>query len=1209
MSSPGKKTSNLKNNPWMKRDEKRRKEVKQKGGSGSRQGNSNGSAYLPKSNNSSSKAEANRRVNKRVQQLKNEKREDDKPQGSLWSSEEQRKLGSGSSYQKFNKKNEAQSSAGKPKMWKPPQHGSNATRPKPESSAVKPKAAPKRTWQSNTTASQGASMKKWQPPSSRPKATQTKSLVPAVQKQAGAEASAGKTMNPWKPASKAVKSTQPKAESRKGMPMKPWKPQIAAANSPGSQTKTSRDESAKQPKQKYASEKAKARSKSPTWRKQITPAGNGKSQGASLKSKAIEAAEAFSRQIADGEEKEEYPSDEGSVRPQLKRETRSAPTIAKSNLAKDDPVLARPIRSVKGRWSPKGNTLPEKDKRVSKPRQFNAHRAMTTPIQRLPPPETVLVTSKPVPVRMFSRQDLRIDTVKSKFEQQKIAERKGLKKILLGKRRSNVLKWSILARNLGLATSMIFPVFGAFAMGWSGALASRFRTPLERQYLYTYDYVGIAAIALGTVLHLIETMLGLVITAEKLFGFVILYTLSAMLALFSNALILPCILSLLTAVLKLLSIIEAEEGTVKLKPRQMFTSWWIDRSSSHTYVMFLYFLLNIGVFLIRFYYYMDFVRLPCIALVPNEATCISLVGVIAKGFGYSLNLNCACIFLPVLRVLMSKCIKSNRQSIRLNAQRIAAKNITMHRTIGWLILLGVCGHVGCHYVNLGLRPQVTIDLFGHYSFTTGIMLTCTFVVMLAGLEPTIKRAHYAVFWRTHYFFLPFVLILLAHSPEFWKWMAAPMVLFFIEKYYSKFVRGQTKFYVLDVEYLHPVMTLKFRPERDQDFKFEEGQYLLINVPQVSEYEWHPFTISSAYDDLCQSENGYVSISMKVTGDGRWTDKVKDYLKELSGNMTYLKDVDGKYLRNEDGDLIQDPEKRHVDFNSVHTRRDSNGNRLKSPFHHIDSKGKHRPGLLRGPDGKRIIYIDGPFQAPTQSYANYEDVMLVGSGIGLTPASAILRAVLRHKWKKGFKPRTLRFYWVLSHKEIGSYRWFMRLVTRLLASYEFDKRNGALKFSGSEEHENYIEMNIYITSIPANFNENEVLEMRQPPQSLEEPSCELDEQISQMQRDLGISEQDIHNALLRPTKPSSSQIDEQVYDEEKYPLNPDFNNLHMWVWKGRPKWDDIFHQVKVRTEEYSDGDKVGVCFCGNPVISQDLKSQCKKQSSRQVSFYLHSETFG
>ena len=856
-----------------------------------------------------------------------------------------------------------------------------------------------------------------------------------------------------------------------------------------------------------------------------------------------------------------------------------------------------------------GVHLPGLDQWARMSMRLESHRGNVTSIQRLPPLDHSGGAGRVSSTRMFRRGlGPGSNRAKAAFNQEWKQDRRGLKKMLLGNRSPSVLKWSILARNVGLSASLIYPIFGGFAIAWTAFRPVGAKSPIEQQLLNTYDFVGLLASAIGTLLYVCETCYGLEITAEKLFGFVLLYSACSVPGFFTNTLILPAALSMATAVLKMLSIVRAEEGRLKVKERILFSSCCIEWCSGHTYVLLLYLGLNAGAFAISFFYYFKVVMEPCLQTATDERSCISLVGVIAKGFGNTLNLNCSCTFLPVLRLLLSSCMKSNCCSARLNAQRLAAKNITVHRTIGWLIFVGVCGHVSCHYVNLGMRADVTIKLFGEYAIITGIMIAFVFALMLAGLEPTIKRAHYAVFWKTHYLFLPFILLLLAHAPHFWKWMAAPMVLFFIEKYYSKFVRGQMKFYILDVEYLHPVLTLKFRPERDEDFKFAEGQYLLINVPFVSEYEWHPFTISSAYDDLCQSENGYVSISMKVTGDGRWTDRVKDHLKELSGKMRFLKNEQGRYVRNDHGDLIPNPATRHTDFNSTHTRKDVNGNRFKSPFHHMDSKGKYRPGLLNGTDGKRLIYIDGPFQAPTQSYSHYDDVLLIGSGIGLTPASAILRAVLLYKWKKGFKPRTLRFYWMLAHQDIGSYRWFIRLISRLIASYEFDKRNGALKFDRSAEHENYIELNVYVTSTPEDYTVHPNVYGRGATR-IEQPRSEVDEQIMQMQRDIGISEQYIHESLLHPAIPSSSQMEEQVYSRGCYPSNPEFNYLNFWVWKGRPVWEDIFKQVKAKTIELRKGGKVGVCFCGSPIISQQLKRQCRKRSSRKVRFYLHAETFG
>jgi hypothetical protein len=67
------------------------------------------------------------------------------------------------------------------------------------------------------------------------------------------------------------------------------------------------------------------------------------------------------------------------------------------------------------------------------------------------------------------------------------------------------------------------------------------------------------------------------------------------------------------------------------------------------------------------------------------------------------------------------------------------------------------------------------------------------------------------------------------------------------------------------------------------------------------------------------------------------------------------------------------------------------------------KGVRKHGKDRGPDGNQLLRIDGPHSAPAQHYGSYRTVMLVGAGIGLTPSAAIIRGILRYKWKKGYTP--------------------------------------------------------------------------------------------------------------------------------------------------------------------------------------------------------------
>ena len=63
---------------------------------------------------------------------------------------------------------------------------------------------------------------------------------------------------------------------------------------------------------------------------------------------------------------------------------------------------------------------------------------------------------------------------------------------------------------------------------------------------------------------------------------------------------------------------------------------------------------------------------------------------------------------------------------------------------------------------------------------------------------------------------------------------------------------------------------------------------------------------------------------------------------------------------------------------------------------------------------------------------------------------------------------------------------------------------------------------------------------------------------------------------------------------------------VWVWNGRPNWDNIFQQNKKQRQH----GEVGVCFCGAAVIGKDLQRCCQTYSSVEEDclFSLHKENF-
>ncbi|KAH9247011.1 hypothetical protein BASA81_015442 [Batrachochytrium salamandrivorans] len=252
-----------------------------------------------------------------------------------------------------------------------------------------------------------------------------------------------------------------------------------------------------------------------------------------------------------------------------------------------------------------------------------------------------------------------------------------------------------------------------------------------------------------------------------------------------------------------------------------------------------------------------------------------------------------------------------------------------------------------------------------------------------------------------------------------------------------------------------------------------------------------------------------------------------------------------------------------------------------------------PGKYLGADGVPLISIDGPHSAPAQQYIFYQEVMLVGAGIGLTPSSSILKAICRHKWKKGFIPNVIYFYWVVRQDELESFRWFANVLVELEKRVASDRHAGAL----SPQH--YLEINIYVTNAPKPGGP--IVQ----PKKMEISHDMTRDQLVGYAVDVGFTEESLMRNLLNPKARSDKQREIQGGEAPA----PDGTRLvDIWIWNGRPKWDDIFLSVKQQRDPQTS--KIGCCFCGTPVIGKDLKRHCQEKSSFKDNFRfdLHKENF-
>jgi NADPH oxidase 2 len=397
---------------------------------------------------------------------------------------------------------------------------------------------------------------------------------------------------------------------------------------------------------------------------------------------------------------------------------------------------------------------------------------------------------------------------------------------------------------------------------------------------------------------------------------------------------------------------------------------------------------------------------------------------IARTAALVLHVDVIFILLPVCRNFISILRRTP-----LNDVIPFDKSITFHKFTGWAIVIGSLVHILAHMVNfaklaiaMGKTPGERFVAFLSANFVTGPgvtgwIMTVSLGVMAWFAREKQRRAHFEKFWYTHHLFIVFFINWQLHGmfcmikPDrppycsfntigvFWRYWLIGGVIWIIERILRE-VRSRHVTYISKV-IQHPsnVMELQIKKEKTTT---RAGQYIFISCPEVSYFQWHPFTLTSA------PEEDYISVHIRVVGD---------FTTALAKSLGCDFPEKGK-----DKDKKEPPAGGKVVGTNVN------------------------PPLNRA---LPRIMVDGPFGSASEDFLKYETVLLIGAGIGVTPFASILKSIwYRMKNWNDSKPTRLSkvyFTWVI--RDTGTAEWFHSL----------------LHATEEQDTQNRIEINIYLTA--------------------------------------------------------------------------------------------------------------------------------------------------
>ncbi|KAK6941241.1 Ferric reductase, NAD binding domain [Dillenia turbinata] len=449
----------------------------------------------------------------------------------------------------------------------------------------------------------------------------------------------------------------------------------------------------------------------------------------------------------------------------------------------------------------------------------------------------------------------------------------------------------------------------------------------------------------------------------------------------------------------------------------------------------------------------------------------------AKGAAETLKLNMALILLPVCRNSITW-LRSTRARLfvpfddNINFHKASSSNLQI---IACAIAAGILLHAGNHLLcdfprlinsspkefaaissNFNNRKPTYVDLLRGVVGVTGIsmviLMAISFTLATHKFRKNVVRlpaplnrlTGFNAFWYSHHLLGLVYLLLLVHGSFLflvhqwhqkttWMYISLPMLLYVAERtlrtcrsehYSVKILKSKLLYQAYRSSQVSELPGNVFSLDMSipPGFKYTSGQYIFLQCPTISPFEWHPFSITSAPGD------DYLSAHIRTVGD--WTLELK---------RVYTEGINSKSEVNQ------------------------------AKFSH--------PGHLDQRSFPRLL-VDGPYGAPAQDYRNYDVLLLVGLGIGATPFISILKDLLINTRseeeqtdsntetcrsedslnsfksssmtpngkKKSQRTTSAHFCWVT--REPGSFEWF----------------KGVMNEVAEIDHKGQIELHNYLTSV-------------------------------------------------------------------------------------------------------------------------------------------------
>jgi len=363
---------------------------------------------------------------------------------------------------------------------------------------------------------------------------------------------------------------------------------------------------------------------------------------------------------------------------------------------------------------------------------------------------------------------------------------------------------------------------------------------------------------------------------------------------------------------------------------------------------------------------------------------------IARAGGRLVTLNCAILLLTACKYTwtMIRTYIAPIVPIGFPIDNIMPK---YHRTVAlWIIVMGILVHTLPQVINYATKSIVLEQQFRFWTYgdgfaTTQLLITGTLLVMIFSTFfittlPAFRKtaAGFRWFWFFHMGGIATAYpLLLLHGtckgqPIFFYFALFPLVLYLFDVAMRRRGLSTTKVLAWKTHEDNGEHITELVIEKPKNFTYTPGQYAELKFTPISTREWHPFTIASAPSSSEEQQvdrtehSSFVSFSNHPINDD--DDDIESGVSVSGENPSSSKGVSPYASSDENGKLV----------------------------FYIKSTGRWTEALYNYASAFDLtkatkdctIQIRGPHGAPAMNYFEYRHIIVIGSGIGVTPLMSI-----------------------------------------------------------------------------------------------------------------------------------------------------------------------------------------------------------------------------